>query len=107
MTIREFMIVLGELNKKNREKFQFFLGLYVRISPEDMEKISCPLTFVCYKMTGKFFPPFEWNKAAKLICLSEKAAEKIANAADGPSRGKKTTRKALLMALNLKEMGEK
>ena len=106
MNIKEFMIILGELNKKNKEKFQLWLGPYVRVS-EDIEKTYCPLTFVCYKTTGKYFRPYRWDEAAKLIHLSKKTAEKILDAADGTLGGKKTIRKSLLMALNLKEMGEK
>ena len=107
MTIKEFMITLGELNKKNKEKFQLWLGPHMRIVPIDIMAVYCPLTFVCYKRTGEFFPPCDWNKAAKLIYLSEKTAEKIAKAADGALDSKKAIRKALLKTLNLKEPGEK
>ena len=106
MTIKEFMVTLKELNGKNGEKFQFVLGRYMRVSSGD-SKTHCPITFVCHKVTGKFFLSYEWDIAAKLIHLSRITAEKIAAAADGTLNSKKAIRESLLMALNLKEMEEK
>ena len=107
MTIKEFMIALKELSEKNERKFQFVLGEYMRVSSGDSKKTYCPITFVCHEVTGEFISTCEWYKAAQLIHLSKKTAEKIAAAADRSPNSKKATRKSLLMALGLKEMGKK
>ena len=47
----------------------------------------CPVTAVCGKVTGKYFEEADYRKAAKVIGLRQREADRVANAADNKTKG--------------------
>jgi hypothetical protein len=82
MTREEFMAELraaGPGNWKVRE------DKYVRWESDDLRKYFCPLTFVCWRITGIHYNVQDYNDAGDALEMSHDDIESISGAADWKS----------------------
>jgi hypothetical protein len=61
----------------------------------------CPITAVCYGLTGDYYEMYEWQEAADAILLDYSLASAIAAAADDDLDADPAKRAALLAAIGL------
>lgn len=81
MNLREF---LKELRKVRKEFLWTYAPnpSYVGLRGKRGKTLYCPITAVCYSKNKKKFKTYNYDKAAMVLDLPRKTAEKIVDAAD-------------------------